>query len=27
VLIAASGGVLLTVKLLGVGRARRFTPL
>jgi molybdate transport system permease protein len=27
VLIAASGGVLLTVKLLGTGRARRFTPL
>jgi molybdate transport system permease protein len=27
VLIAASAGVLLTVKLLGSGRARRFTPL
>jgi len=26
-IFAASGGVLLTVKLLGVGRARRFTPL
>jgi molybdate transport system permease protein len=27
VLIAASAGVLLTVKLIGSGRARRFTPL